>query len=122
MRTDGNYGSNLSYEPNSFGEWKEQPEHKEPPLKIEGDAYAFNYREDDDDYFSQPGNLFRKMNEKQKQLLFDNTATALGGAQRFIQVRHIRNCFQADPTYGTGVALALGMTMTEVESFTHPNL
>ncbi|WP_420152156.1 catalase [Siphonobacter sp.] len=122
MRTDGNYGSTIAYQPNSFGQWQEQPAFKEPPLKLDGDAYAYEFREDDTDYFSQPGNLFRKMTEAQKQVLFSNTAAAVGKAQRFIQVRHIRNCYQADPAYGTGVAQALGLTMGEVNQFTHPQL
>ncbi|PMD92370.1 catalase [Siphonobacter sp. BAB-5405] len=122
MRTDGNYGSTIAYQPNSFGQWQEQPAFKEPPLKLNGDADAYEFREDDTDYFSQPGNLFRKMTEAQKRVLFSNTAAAVGKAQRFIQVRHIRNCYQADPAYGTGVAQALGLTMEEVNQFTHPQL
>ncbi|WP_121811335.1 catalase [Mucilaginibacter kameinonensis] len=122
MRVDGNYGSTLGYEPNSFGEWQEQPEYKEPPMALHGDAYSYNFREDDSDYFSQPGNLFRLMSEEKKRLLFNNTAAAVGGAQKFIQVRHIRNCYQADPAYGAGVANALGMTMEEVNSFSDPRL
>ena len=35
MRVDGNHGSTLGYEPNSFGEWQEQPEFAEPPLSLE---------------------------------------------------------------------------------------
>ena len=31
MRVDGNSGATLGYQPNSFGEWQEQPEVKEPP-------------------------------------------------------------------------------------------
>ncbi|CAM3937681.1 catalase [Flavobacterium antarcticum] len=122
MRVDGNYGSAVSYEPNSFGQWKEQPEHKEPPLELEGMAYAYEFREDDADYFSQPGNLFRLLKEDKKALLFKNTAAQVGGAQKFIQVRHIRNCFKADPAYGTGVANALGMRMDEVDAFTDSRL
>ncbi|WP_316760118.1 catalase [Pedobacter aquatilis] len=122
MRTDGNYGSTISYEPNSFGEWAEQPAFKEPALELNGNAIAFDYREDDQDYFTQPGNLYRGMNDEQKKLLFENTASAVGGAQKFIQVRHIRNCFMADPGYGTGVAGALGITMQQVDDFSHPAL
>ncbi|MDD3723833.1 MAG: catalase-related domain-containing protein, partial [Lutibacter sp.] len=40
-----------------------------------------------------------------------------GGAEKFIQIRHIRNCYKADPEYGEGVAKALGLTMDEVNSF-----
>ncbi|WP_275976854.1 catalase-related domain-containing protein [Dyadobacter fanqingshengii] len=81
-----------------------------------GDAAHWDHREDND-YFSQPGNLFRLMNEQQKTALFDNTAEAVGGAQHFIQIRHIRNCYQADPEYGRGVAKALGLFMEVVRDY-----
>ncbi len=115
MRVDGNFGDTKHYEPNSYGEWQEQPQHKEPPLALHGDAYAWEFRDDDQDYFSQPGNLFRLMNEQQRQLLFDNTAAEVGQAERFIQLRHIKHCYLADPAYGEGVANALGIPMSEVE-------
>ena len=38
MRVDGNFGSRKHYEPNSFGEWQQQPEFKEPPLALHGAA------------------------------------------------------------------------------------
>ncbi|MDP4291876.1 MAG: catalase, partial [Bacteroidota bacterium] len=38
MRVDGNNGATLGYEPNSYGEWQEQPEYKEPPLELSGAA------------------------------------------------------------------------------------
>lgn len=117
MRVDGNFGGTKHYEPNSYGEWQEQPEYKEPPLALHGDAYAWNFRDDDDDYYSQPGNLFRLMTDDKKQLLFQNTAAEVGQADKFIQIRHIRNCYKADPAYGEGVAEALGLTMEEVNSF-----
>ncbi len=117
MRVDGNFGAAKHYEPNSYGEWQEQPEYKEPPLAIEGAAYAWNFREDDDNYYSQPGNLFRLMTPDKKELLFKNTAAEVGQADKFIQVRHIRNCYRADPAYGEGVAKALGLTMEEVNNF-----
>ena len=106
-RADGNYGGIPHYEPNSFGQWQEQPEFREPPLKINGDADFWNYREDDDDYYSQPGALFRLMNADQQQRLFENTARAMGDAPDFIKQRHVDNCSKADPAYGAGVAAAL---------------
>ncbi len=117
MRVDGNFGDTKHYEPNSYGEWQEQPESKEPPLALRGDAYAWNFREDDDDYYSQPGNLFRLLTDEKKELLFNNTAAEVGNAEKFIQVRHIQNCYKADPAYGAGVARALNMTMDEVDTF-----
>ena len=73
MRVDGNYGSTKHYEPNGFSEWQEQPEHKEPPLALHGDVAGWDYGADDDDYFSQPGDLFRLMADDKKELLFKNT-------------------------------------------------
>lgn len=109
MRVDGNHGATLGYEPNSYGEWQEQPEFKEPPLSIGGDAYHWDHREDNDDYYTQPGNLFRLMNAEQQQALFDNTARAMGDAPEAIKIRHINNCMKADQAYGAGVAKALGI-------------
>jgi len=114
MRVDGNYGSAKGYEPNSFGEWQDSPHTKEPPLTLHGDAYNYDEREYDDDYYSQPGDLFRLMPHEEQELLFANTARAMGDAELFIKQRHIRNCYCADPAYGKGVARALGIKMEDV--------
>lgn len=112
-RVDDNYGSLPHYEPNSFHQWQEQPEFREPPLKIHGDADFWNFHEDDNDYFSQPRALFNLMSDAQKQVLFENTARAMGDALDFIKYRHIRNCHACHPDYGAGVAKALGMTVED---------
>ncbi|MEH6389966.1 catalase [Pseudomonas profundi] len=114
MRVDGNQGGRVSYEPNSHQEWQEQPDFSEPPLALEGAAARYDYRADDDDYFTQAGNLFRLMSSEEQQRLFQNTARAMGGADRHIMIRHIRHCIQADPAYGQGMAGALGIPLTEV--------
>ncbi|MCF6150254.1 MAG: catalase [Candidatus Kuenenia sp.] len=114
MRVDGNYGSTLGYEPNSYGEWQEQPDFREPPLSLQGAADHWNHREDNDDYYSQPGNLFRLMNTEQQIVLFENTARSMGDAPNEIKIRHIKNCLKADPAYGEGVGNALGVSMSEV--------
>ena len=113
MRVDGNYGATKGYEPNSYGEWKDSPEKKEPPLKVHGDIYNYNEREYDDDYYSQPGDLFRLMPADEQQLLFENTARAMGDSELFIKQRHVRNCYKADPAYGAGIAKALGIDLEE---------
>jgi catalase len=111
MRVDGNYGATLGYEPNSYNEWKEQPEFKEPALTIDGAADHWNHREDTD-YYSQPGKLFRLMSIEQQQVLFENTARAMGDAPKEVKERHIENCMKADVKYGKGVAQALCMDVT----------
>jgi catalase len=112
MRVDGNHGGTLGYEPNSYGEWAEQPDFTEPPLSLEGAADHWNHREDTD-YYSQPGALFRLMTPAQRQVLLENTARSIGEAPKEVQLRHIANCTKADPAYGAGMAKALGLGVKE---------
>jgi catalase len=114
MRVDGNYSSTLGYEPNSYGEWEQQPDFAEPPLGLEGAADHWDFRKDDDDYYTQPGKLFRLMNPAQQKVLFENTARAMGDAPEMVKIRHIGNCLKADPAYGKGVADALGIPLSKV--------
>lgn len=114
MRVDGNYGSTKAYEPNSLGLWQEQLDTKEPELAIQGGAYSYDFREDDDDYFSQPRALFNLMTPEQKTVLFENTARSIGPASLEVQYRHIRNCHQADPAYAQGVADALKLKISDI--------
>ncbi len=113
MRVDGNHGSTLGYEPNNYGEWQQQPEYAEPSLNLESAADHWDHRADED-YYSQPGKLYRLMTAGQQQALFDNTARAMGDAPREVKVRHIGNCLKADPAYGKGVADALGIPPADV--------
>lgn len=115
MRVNNNAGSTLGYEPNSYGQWQEQPDFKEPPLALNGVADHWNFREDDDDYYTQPGKLFRLMSPQQQKALFENTARAMGDAPKEIKIRHIGNCLKADPAYGKGIADALGISLDEVK-------
>ncbi|WP_071058259.1 catalase [Pelistega sp. MC2] len=112
-RADGNYGGLPHYEPNSFSQWQEQTNYKEPPLKINGDADHWDFRDDDSDYFSQPRALFNLMTKEQREALFGNTARALGDAPDFIKYRHIRNCEKCHPDYAAGVAKALGLSVKD---------
>ena len=80
---------------------------------MHGDAYNYNEWDYDDDYYTQPGNLFRLMPSEEQELLFANTARAMGDAHLFIKQRHVRNCYRADPRYGGGVARALGIDLVE---------
>lgn len=109
MRVDGNQGSRLHYEPNSQGEWQEQPDFSEPPLALEGMADRFDFWEDEPDYFTQPGDLFRLLSPAEQQVLFENTARNMNGVPESIKLKHIEHCSKADPAYGEGVAKALGL-------------
>jgi len=103
---DGNMGGATPYEPNSYGEWQEQPDFREPPLSLEGAAAHWNHRVDDD-YFTQPRLLFQLMTPAQQAVLFENTARAIHGASAQVKARHIEHCTRCDPAYGAGVAQAI---------------
>ena len=116
MRIHPNSGGSVSYSPNSYGVWQDSKEHQEPALDLFGNANHWNFREDDDHYYEQPGKLFRLMKPEEQQRLFENTARAMKGTTKEIQLRHIVNCYKADPAYGEGVASALGISLSEVEA------
>ena len=101
-------GATPSITPNSYGRYSSQPQFREPALGIGASADRFDHRADDQDYFSQPGVLFReKMTPAQQQVLFENTARGISGASRETIERHIANCTKADPAYGAGVRAAI---------------
>jgi len=58
--------------------------------------------------------MSRKVRKRKQALLFGNTARAISGAPREIQIRHIGNCMKADPAYGKGVAKTLGIPLGEL--------
>ena len=114
MRVDGNLGSELHYEPNSYGDWTQSAEHQNP-AESGGDVYRYDFRADDSDYYTQPGLLFRAMTPEQQQVLFENTARNLGDSTTQIKHRHIFHCYLADPNYGKGVADALKISLDAVD-------
>ena len=112
MRTDGNLGSTVSYWPNSKGEWLDNNPHATKPHWGSRRRCASGSPRGQDHY-EQPGNLFRQMTPAQQQVLFENTARALGDARPEVKQRHIANCTKADPAYGAGVAKALGLEIAK---------
>jgi catalase len=108
MRTDGNLGGTVNYEPNRHGEFAQDRSAAEPPLALYGAADRYDHRVDDD-YYSQPGALFRLMNDAQKQQLLNNIAAAMADVPEDIQRKQLEHFTKADPAYGAGVAKALDL-------------
>lgn len=123
MRVDGNYGATLGYQPNSFWEWQEQPEFKEPPLEMQGAMDSYEPKDDQtDDCFYQAGDLYRLIPEKEKAVLIDNTARNIHEATDNIKYRHAAHCYLADADYGTRLAKALNLkleTVIELSRLSH---
>lgn len=65
----------------------------------------------------RPGRLIlsvRLMSAEQQQVLFENTAHAMGDAPREIKLRTIGNCKKPDPGSVQGVAQAMAILLSEV--------
>ncbi len=106
MRFDGNGGSALNYEPNSFENIVEDKNAGEPPLKNSGDVDRYNHRIGNDD-FSQAGKLFQVMSAEQQDILCSNIANAMQGVPQFIIDRQLVHFDKAAKQYGEGVRKAL---------------
>lgn len=108
MRVDGNSGNGLTYEPNSFCLFQDQPNFSEPPLSIEGAVEHWNHREDDD-YYSQPRALFNLLSAEEHQRMFTRITAELSQVPEPIQRRQVALFTQVHPDYGACVAKELGL-------------
>lgn len=106
MRFTANMPTEAYYEPNSFGGPTQNPEYREPPLPLEGDADRYDHREGNDDY-SQPRALFELFDNSQRERLFGNIAAAMQGVPEFIIERQLGHFDEVHPEYGAGVRAAL---------------
>lgn len=107
MRFDADlYSGEPNYEPNSFNGPAGNPDYCEPPLPVEGPADRWDHRVDDD-YYSQPGNLYRLMPAEARERLHYNIARSMDGVPAAIMERQLGHFDKADPAYGEGVRKAL---------------
>jgi catalase len=83
------------------------PEVAVPPMPVLEDAWIRAYDQSEEDYHSQAGDLFRIMNDDQKQQLFNNIAGGLSQASKSIQERMLAQFAKADPAYAEGVKSAI---------------
>lgn len=103
MTVNGNQGSALNYEPNSF-EGPKQVGSKNPmytPFGNPSDSLCarHNITLTDDD-FKQAGALYRLQCDGGKERLVANIVGHLKNAKKFIQKRQVEHFKRADPEYG----------------------
>lgn len=81
MSMDGNGSDQANYYPNSFDNIEADKSYKEPMDQLESNLVdAFDRNENDDDHFTQPGELFRNvMNDEQRQNTIENIVGAMSG-------------------------------------------
>ena len=121
MRVDGNGGDAPNYWPNSFDGIYPDPSYKEPAQALESTVADWFDRNsiNDNDHFTQPGNLFRDvMNAEQKTNTINNIVGAMSGItgpkRDLIVNRQLCHWFRADANLGMGVAKGLGVDIDAV--------
>lgn len=111
MALGDNGGSQANYQPNSFSGSTDNRSLIEPPLQIDGDMYAYNHRDSDSDYYSQPGDLYRLLSPQEQDRLTSNAAQSMQGVPEEIQRRAVENFIKADTGCGQAIAQKLGIKL-----------
>jgi len=99
-------GDNAYYEPSSFGGPQQDASVREPALPLSGAADRWNHRDGNDDY-TQAGDLFRLLDDAQRQRLAGNIAASMAGVPDAIVARQLVHFAAADPRYAALVEQAL---------------
>ncbi len=120
MQVGDNGESNPNYRPNSFDDIVVDESYKEPPMQLDSNiADWFDRNENDDDHYTQPGDLYRKvMSEADKNNLVNNIVGSMSGItgpkKDEIINRQLCHFFRMDPQFGSAMAKALGVTVNQV--------
>jgi catalase len=119
MRTDGNSGDSPNYFPNSFDNIEADKNYKEPAMKLDSDmADTYDRNENDDDHYTQPGNLFRKvMTDSERQNTISNIIDGMSGIKgskrdEIIQ-RQLSHFFKVDKELALSIAKGLNFKFKE---------
>ncbi|WP_315906630.1 catalase KatA [Priestia koreensis] len=110
MRFDNNGGGSVYYEPNSLNGPKESPQHKPAAYPVSGVADSAAY--DQDDHYTQAGDLYRLLTKDERTRLISNIVGAMKPVESDeIKRRQIEHFYKADPEYGIRVAEGLGLSV-----------
>lgn len=119
MRVDSNGGSSPNYFPNSFDDNNENPAYAEPAITLYSDvADYFDRNENDDDHYTQSGDLYRLLSDEQKIHLVQNIVDSMSGIEgpkkEEIVLRQLCHWFRADMNLGMSVAKGLNFSMDKI--------
>ncbi len=122
MRVDGNGGSDPNYWPNSFDDIYLDSSYKEPGMQLDStfaDWYDRNAK-GEDDHYTQPGDLFRLLNEQDKKNTVSNIVNSMRGIigpkKDEIINRQLCHFFRADEKLGIRIAEGLGVNVEAIMS------
>ncbi|WP_121666389.1 catalase [Mesonia aquimarina] len=117
MTVSDNGGRSENYYPNSFDDIEVDKDYKLKPPRVD-DAEAEWYdrnasKSGDDDHYTQPGNLYRIMNDEAKANLVKNTVGSMsqidGPKKEEITQRQLKHWQKADEELGRRIAEGLGV-------------
>ncbi len=108
MAVGDNGGAAPNYFPNSDDGSADDRSQIEPPLET-GEAYTYDQRDDDEDFYTQPGMLYRLLPQDEKQRLVNNIVANLEDVPQDIRKKVVDMFSKADADCGKRLAAALGM-------------
>ena len=112
MRFDDNGGRSVYYEPNSFSGPTESHENKQAAYPVSGVADSVAY--DQNDHYTQAGDLYRLLSEDERTRLVANIVEAMKPVEKEeIKLRQIQHFYKADPEYGKRIADGLGLSVPQ---------
>ncbi|GAA4456758.1 catalase [Nibrella saemangeumensis] len=122
MRVDGNGGDLPNYFPNSFDNIVADESYKQPSWDL-GTSVADWYDRNganENDHYTQPGNLYRLLTEEQKRNTISNIVGAMSGIsgpkRDTIILRQLCHWFRADLSLGLAIAQGLQVDMATISS------
>lgn len=119
MQVGDNGDANPNYRPNSFDNIEVDESYKEPAMNLDSNiANWFDRNENDNDHYTQPGNLFRDvLNDQDKKNLINNIVGAMSGIsgpkKDEIINRQLCHFFRADIKLGMAIANGLNVSIDE---------
>jgi catalase len=125
MAINGNGEDAPNYFPNSFDDIEVDKSYREPAMQLESSVADWFDRNgaNDNDHYTQPGNLFRKvMTDSEKKNTIANIVGAMSGIagpkKADIINRQLCHFFRADIQLGMAIAQGLGVAITD-ETMAH---
>ncbi|MGV0167189.1 catalase [Furfurilactobacillus sp. WILCCON 0119] len=106
--------ASVNYEPNSKNGPVQDTDAAPSHEPVSGETGA--YRAYDQDFYSAAGRLYRLMTPAEQERLISAIQTRLGTVDNTeTKILETKQFYKADPEYGTRVAKALGLSITDVQ-------
>jgi len=116
MTTDGNKGSMVNYEPNSFDGPKQDAKWAEHGEELNAKVGRYPHQHPNTNY-EQPRALFHNVfDDAQREHCVANIASGLGTVRRDIQERVLKHFFLISEEYGSRVGKAIGFSEEDMAS------